>query len=209
MEKTNEYLSANINKYQCQHPFAIKRIGRFYDSLVKLIDFVVPANVLNVGCGEGLDIKNIYERRKNNIEYCCGLDLSFEALKRAKIFLASLRFDIIKGDIYYLPFKLNRFDLILCLEVLEHLAFPEKALKEISQHFKGYCIFSVPNEPLFRLTRLLIFKQNIRRLGNHPEHLNHWSKNKFSQLIRKYFIIDQILTPFPWAIVLCHKKRSK
>jgi 2-polyprenyl-3-methyl-5-hydroxy-6-metoxy-1,4-benzoquinol methylase len=126
----------------------------------------------------------------------------------AKKVLNNLQLDVIKGDIYYLPFTLNRFDLILCLEVLEHLTFPEKVMEEVSIHFNGYCIFSVPNEPLFRLTRLLLFKQNIRKLGNHPEHINHWSRNKFSRLIRKYFIIDQIVTPFPWTIVLCHKKEK-
>ena len=208
MSNTKSYPTTSFNKYHCQHQFAINRIGNFLDNLTQLITLIKPSYIFNIGCGEGLDIKNIYEKGKINIEYCCGLDLNFDALKMAKQMSTNVKFDAIKGDIYYLPSTLNRFDLILCLEVLEHLTFPGKVLKEISQHFNGYCIFSVPNEPLYRLTRLLLFKQNIRQLGNHPEHLNHWSKNKFSRLLRKYFIIDQLVTPFPWTIVLCHKKEE-
>jgi len=208
MSNTKSYPTTNFNKYHCQHQFAINRIGNFLDNLTQLITLIKPSYIFNIGCGEGLDIKNIYEKGEINIEYCCGLDLNFDALKIARQMSTNVKFDAIKGDIYYLPSKLNRFDLILCLEVLEHLTFPGKALKEISHHFNGYCIFSVPNEPLYRLTRLLLFKQNIRQLGNHPEHLNHWSKNKFSRLLRKYFIIDQLVTPFPWTIVLCHKKEE-
>jgi len=208
MSNTKSYPTTNFNKYHCQHQFAINRIGTFLDNLTQLITLIKPSYIFNIGCGEGLDIKNIYEKGEINIEYCCGLDLNFDALKIARQMSTNVKFDAIKGDIYYLPSKLNRFDLILCLEVLEHLTFPGKALKEISHHFNGYCIFSVPNEPLYRLTRLLLFKQNIRQLGNHPEHLNHWSKNKFSRLLRKYFIIDKLVTPFPWTIVLCHKKEE-
>lgn len=208
MTETNEHTSTNFNKYQCLHPFAIKRRDNFFNNIIQFITVVKHSYILNLGCGEGFDIKNIYEKREIEIEYCCGLDLNFEALKMAKEVLFHLPFDAIKGDIHHLPFKLDRFDLILCLEVLEHLPFPEKVLKEISHHFSGYCIFSVPNEPLYRLTRMLLFRQNIRQLGNHPEHLNHWSKNEFSRLIRKYFIIDQVVTPFLWTIVLCHKKEK-
>lgn len=206
MIETNEYSSTNINKYQCQHPFASKRIGRFYDSLIKLIALVRPACILNTGCGEGFDTKIVCE--KVNSAYCCGLDLNSDALKMAQELLTTFRFDAVQGDIYRLPFKLNRFDIVLCLEVLEHLKYPERVLREISRHYNGYCLFSVPNEPLYRLTRLLVFRANIRQLGDHPEHLNHWSKSRFTRLIRRYFTIDQTVTPFPWTIVLCHNKEK-
>ncbi|MCP4372503.1 MAG: class I SAM-dependent methyltransferase [Deltaproteobacteria bacterium] len=204
MPTTNEYSSTNLNKYQCQHPFAVQRIADFSDTLIKLITPVNHAYILNIGCGEGFDIKNILDKNKSNPEFCCGVDLNFDALKVAQKMLSHVPFGVVHGDIYHLPFELRRFTLILCLEVLEHLAEPESVLKEISQNFNGYCIFSAPNEPLYRLTRLLLFRLNVRQLGNHPEHLNNWSKKAFSRLIKKYFIIDQVVTPFPWTIMLCH-----
>jgi ubiquinone/menaquinone biosynthesis C-methylase UbiE len=206
MNKTNEYLSTNFNKYQCDHPFAVRSIDNFFNSLIKLIALVKPSYILNIGCGEGFDIKNICEKGTVNSAYACGLDLNLQALKIARELLYIHRFDAIQGDVYHLPFKLNRFDTVLCLEVLEHLRHPEMVLREISRFCSNHCIFSVPNEPFYRLTRLLIFRQNIRQLGDHPEHLNHWSKDSFTRLVRRYFMIDQIVTPFPWTIVLCRKR---
>lgn len=206
MEELNKYTSSNLSKYQCKSPFAIKRIAEYSNNLVKLVTQVKHSYILNLGCGEGYDIKNIYEKENINIEYCCGLDLNFEALKMARQVLTNIRFDAIKGDINNLPIRPNKFNLLLCLEVLEHLSCPEKVLIDISCHFNGYCIFTVPNEPLYRLTRLLLYRKNIKEFGNHPEHLNLWSKKAFYRLISKYYIIDQVVTSFPWTIILCHKK---
>ncbi len=52
----------------------------------------------------------------------------------------------------------------------------------------------------------MVYKRNIRRLGDHPEHLNHWSKNGITRLISKYFTIEQVVAPFPWTIVLGRSK---
>jgi 2-polyprenyl-3-methyl-5-hydroxy-6-metoxy-1,4-benzoquinol methylase len=206
MNKTSDYSSTNFDKYHCDHPFAVKSIGNFFDNMINLIALVKPSYILDIGCGEGFDIKNICEKGKVDSAYVCGLDLSLGALKVARELPCTHRFDAIQGDVCHLPFMLNRFDTILCLEVLEHLRHPEMVLRDISCFCSDYCIFSVPNEPFYRLTRMLLFKRNIAQLGDHPEHLNHWSKNGFVRLIRRYFTIDQVVAPFPWTIVLCHKR---
>lgn len=130
--KTRDYQTTNLNRYQGDHSFAVERIGNFFDNLIRLITLVKPAYILNIGCGEGFDIKNVCEKGKIDLAYCCGLDLNSEALKMAQELLTTVRFDAIQGDIYHLPFKLSRFDIVLCLEVLEHLKYPERALREIS-----------------------------------------------------------------------------
>lgn len=204
VDQKDDYSSSNYNKYQCNYAFVVKRIDKFTSQLRELIKNVKHANVISIGCGEGFDLRNLVEKSNIDFKFCCGVDIKFKALKIAQKILRKMDFHGINGDAYNIPIKLNRFDLVLCLEVLEHLSHPDKVLEEISEGFSGHCIFSVPNEPLYRLTRLL-FKQNVLQLGNHPEHVNHWSKYTFSRLIEKYFTIDKFLTPFPWTIVLCHK----
>ncbi|MFQ6101260.1 MAG: class I SAM-dependent methyltransferase [Anaerolineae bacterium] len=204
--KTRAYQTTNLSKYQCDHPFVIERVGDFFDSLIELVALVEPSYVLDIGCGEGFDIKNVCERGEISLAHCCGLDMNLRALKMAQELLIAFPFDAIQGDIHHLPLKLDRFDIILCLEVLEHLECPEGVLREISRHYSGYCVFSVPNEPLYRLTRLLLFGRNIRQLGDHPEHVNHWSRSGFVRLIGKHFVIDRVVTPFPWTIVLCRRR---
>jgi SAM-dependent methyltransferase len=183
-------------------------MSAFFDAVIDLMQEVRSEKMLNIGCGEGFDIKHICEHKCSTIQQYFGFDLNIEGLRIARNMLPHLQFDAVCGDICHLPFKLDRFDLILCLEVLEHIRCPERVLKEITRQFNGHCILSVPNEPLYRLTRMVLFRLNIRDLGNHPEHLNNWSKNSFSRLIEKYFVIDQVITPFPWTIVLCRKKEK-
>ena len=199
-------ISSNLEKYQCQHAFAKIRILRFYDTLSKLISSIKPRKIISLGCGEGFDIRNICSRKGVEIEYYCGLDINMSSLEIGRKELNSPGFDAIMGDLYNLPCRLSKFDLILCLEVLEHLLFPEKALREIAQNANAYCVFSVPNEPLYRLARMLVFKKNIRQFGNHPEHMNHWSAIGFKRLLGRYFRVEKVETPFPWTIVLCSSR---
>ena len=89
MNKPTEYLSTNFNKYQCDHPFAVRSIGNFFDSLIKLIALVEPSCILDIGCGEGFDVKNICERGMVNSAYVCGLDSNLQALEMARELLHS------------------------------------------------------------------------------------------------------------------------
>jgi 2-polyprenyl-3-methyl-5-hydroxy-6-metoxy-1,4-benzoquinol methylase len=204
--KTSAHRTTNLEKYQGTHSFAVARIGTFYDNLVRLIDLARPTRILSLGCGEGFDAKHIHEKASLRGARYCGLDLNPKALETAQEVLAGIPFAPIQGDIYHLPFKLNGFDVILCLEVLEHLEHPERILGELARQYKGYCFFSVPNEPFYRLTRMLVYKRDIRRLGDHPEHLNHWSKKGITRLIRKHFTVEQVVTPFPWTIIVGRSK---
>ena len=201
-----EHTSSNLNKYQSQHPYVMNRLDNFYQSMATLAVMSNTTNILTLGCGEGFDIKNIFTLLKNNIKYSCGLDIGFSALKVAEEMLSDFPFDAVNGDINHIPLKLNHFDLILCLEVLEHLIHPENILRYLSQEYKGNCIFSVPNEPLYRLIRMVLFRKNIKHFGNHPEHLHNWSKYTFGRLVKKYFIIKKIVTPFPWTLILCQSR---
>ncbi len=197
--------TTNYDKYTSNHPYVVERIGRFFGDLARLIALVEPMSILSLGCGEGFDLKSICEKSPGS-PYCCGLDLNPGALRVAQELVRNFQFDSIQGDIHHLPFRLDRFDTVLCLEVLEHLEHPEAVMREISQRYNGYCVFSVPNEPLYRLTRMLLFRLNVRQFGNHPDHINHWSKRSFAQLVGQYFVIDQVTTPFPWTMVLCHSR---
>lgn len=51
-------------------------------------------------------------------------------------------------DIQNSRLESNKFDLVVCLEVLEHIADPSKTISEISRIMKNnaYCVISVPIE---------------------------------------------------------------
>ncbi len=96
-------------------------------------------------------------------------------------------------------------DLVLALEVLEHLDEPNKALSELQRVTNKYAIISVPNEPLWRIL-------NMARgaywsdWGNTYGHVNNWSPRAFKKLLETKFNIIQSSYPIPWQIYLCKKK---
>ena len=79
-----------------------------------------------------------------------GLDFLDRAIQLGKNHPPEL--SLKQGNIYELPYEDNSFDVVLCLEVLEHLEYPERALKaELQRVARKYCIVSVPNEPFFQM----------------------------------------------------------
>ncbi len=94
------------------------------------------SSVLDVGCGNGIITNRLISRYK-----VLGLDLNKEALT----YVIAPK---IVGNVGYLPFRDESFDLVLCLEVLEHLPCRvyEKAIEELQRVAKRFIIISVPNE---------------------------------------------------------------
>ncbi len=58
------------------------------------------------------------------------------------------------GDGTALPFADDAFDLVLAIEVLEHVPGPDAALRELSRVCSGTLIASVPLEPIWRAGNL-------------------------------------------------------
>lgn len=197
------YSSTNVNKYNCRHPFVRKRLDDFFKVIVGMMSALESKNVLSLGCGEGLDLRRIHELSPVRFKRYWGLDLKVDALRMGLTVSGDVPFRAVCGDISNLPIKLEMFDLILGLEILEHIRDPREVLEQISHRYIGYCILSVPNEPLYRLTRMLMFRQNIRHFGNHPEHINHWSSSSFQRMLAGYFRIIKVEKPFPWTVILC------
>lgn len=189
--------SRNYKKYTNKNPLMGLVISHFMDQVKQLVDSVDINNILDVGCGEGFVMNSL---DKENI---VGIDISEKALTIASIKNPECSF--CTGDIYNLPFDNNGFDLVIALEVLEHLDKFEIAINEINRVAIKYCIFSVPNEPYFKIMNLLRGK-NITRFGNDIEHVQSWNTKEFVILLKKYFKVIEVKTPFPWTLVLCQKQ---
>ena len=93
--------------------------------------------VLDVGCGTGLNL--IYLKHYGTV---IGLDLSKEALNFCKLRAAE---NLIQADAEKVPFKDDTFDLIIALDLLEHLD-DRDVLKEFYRVLNpnAYLIATVP-----------------------------------------------------------------
>jgi 2-polyprenyl-3-methyl-5-hydroxy-6-metoxy-1,4-benzoquinol methylase len=203
------YSSTNLNKYTCTYPLAIRLIDGFSNVIIEMIKDIPHEKIISLGCGEGQDIKHILVKNDVRFDLCCGLDIQLDALRYAQKELQQSHFYAVNGDICEIPLKLSKFNLLFCLEVLEHLKNPEMVLSKISKNFSGYYVISVPFEPLYRLTRMILLRQDIRRLGNHPDHLHCWTLWGLRRLVNKYFAVNRICVSYPWSIILCHTNGKK
>ena len=127
-----------------------------------------------------------------------GVDISHNALSIGKNLHPHLA--IGHGDIYDLPYKDDSFDMVICSEVLEHLAFPAKAMEELVRVSKKYCLLAVPHEPYFTIANFLRGK-NWSTWGNDKGHINHWTAGNFKSFTTTWFFSQQFRQTFPWQII--------
>ena len=188
----------NLQKYESRNPVQRFLIWYFHRRVGELVASTGARTVLDVGCGEGFTIERLLsEDGRLPIQ---GLDYDWGALLRAKskhpeVFLQM-------GDIQRLPYAGGSFDLVLCLQVLEHLSEPMTALEELRRVSGEHCLISVPNEPFFMGSNFLRAK-NVKAWGNDPEHLQHWTAGQFLSMVGQHFVVERVVYPFPWVVALC------
>ena len=137
--------------------------------------------ILDIGCGAGT--LSFYMASRGN--YVRGIDISSKAIGACKISAQNL------GIIQNTIFRVARFpkvtidesfDLVLCVETLEHLIKDSLAIKKISGYLKtnGITIISIPSieAPLHRLG---LTRKFDRRVG----HLRRYNLNKITKLLKK------------------------
>ncbi|MFP4025857.1 MAG: class I SAM-dependent methyltransferase [Thiohalospira sp.] len=189
-------------KYVSKNPISRGLINNFSKSLSKLISSIKFYNILDVGCGEGVMLASM--QRYLIDKECYAIDIDYRNIRDAKINFPGGKYS--QGSIYELKFDNDSFDLVTCLEVLEHLEDPVKGLSEIQRVARQHVILSVPREPIWRILNMTRLKY-WSKLGNTPGHLNNWSKNQFISIIEDHFHIIKILNPLPWTMVLCEVKK--
>ena len=128
-----------------------------------------------------------------------GLDLRPDALTEARRRWRSTRF--VEANLFDPAYDNERYHTVMALEVLEHLFEPEKVLKRLVSMADEYVLLTVPNAPWFQLMNL-VRGRDLIRLGNHPEHINHWNKDTFSEFVSPYAEVIDVTTRFPFVILL-------
>lgn len=188
----------HTQKYTSGNPAIRWLTARFLTALTGMVDTVGQASgpathPLEVGAGEGVIAAMLHARFGSAV----ALDLPDAGLRgewRSRPGPAYLH-----ADARALPFADRRFDLIVCVEVLEHLEDPSAGLAEMARVGCRDLVLSVPREPIFR-TCNLVTGRYIPALGNTPGHLNHWSTRSFARFVGQVGTVRRVSTPFPWTI---------
>ena len=182
------------DKYASTNPLERKMMAGFFRALDHMLDGMTPATIVEVGAGEGRITGRLAERFPGAT--VIGLDLQDDALLDEWL---NLGVPMFFGDATRLPFADRSIDLIIGLEVLEHIPQPERALAEIARVGKA-AVMSVPNEPIWRVGNVAR-RRYISDWGNTPGHINHWSTRSFRQFVSQRFDITKSASPLPWTMV--------
>lgn len=184
-------------KYTSANPAIRWLTNRWVAQLSAVIDRAAREGVthtLEVGAGEGVISEHLYRR----LGWVAAIDLPDAGLRAEWRSRPGPHY--LHADAHRLPFRAASFDLVVCVEVLEHLEDPEAGLRDLARVGRRDLILSVPREPLFRASNLLAGRY-VRRLGNTPGHLNHWSSRSFQAFVSQIGEIRTVRTPYPWTIV--------
>jgi len=195
MDYQEEYINKNPNMH-------------LEDSLLKLgqISLVIPSSLkvkslLDVACGAGLITLKMVEKLKSKDNV--GIDISRAMINKAK----ELDKDGVViwkvTDVFKYNAK-NKFDLVICVDILEHVEHDLKFLKKVGQ-LGRYVVIKTPLEKSTfskLLVKLKIFdpwKDTEIRYG----HIQHYDEKDLNNLFLqcKLKVVDSISVPMP--------KRSK
>ena len=131
-------------------------------------------SVLDIGCGEGVFVEELLDRGFLQVR---GVDNNYSS-------------DIVaKGDVLSLPFDNEQFDVVLLLDVIEHVSveLQAQALKEVFRvvRNKGTLVASIPNLSHLASRIRFLLKGNFVRTSSVDKHPGDRPIKEFLSLLKK------------------------
>jgi 2-polyprenyl-3-methyl-5-hydroxy-6-metoxy-1,4-benzoquinol methylase len=199
-ETPDVVIGNHTQKYTSKNPAIRWLTERWLENLEAIFDKIAAEEAipmrraLEIGCGEGVISAKLHSRFAD----VTGLDLPDANLRALWLDVPGPQF--LHGDAHRLPFRDKQFDLVVSVEVLEHLTDPRAGLREMARVCRRHLVVSVPREPIFRSCNLVTGRY-VKDLGNTPGHLNHWSAGSFADFIGEVGLVREATKPFPWTTV--------
>jgi ubiquinone/menaquinone biosynthesis C-methylase UbiE len=110
---------------------------KVFKSFLKSIDIPLEGkNILEVGCGAGYGLVQIYEDFKPKEYYAFDINPKMVAISRKRVENHNLPIQLFVGDVRDLELPSDKFDLVFIFTVLHHVEGWPNALKEINRVIK-------------------------------------------------------------------------
>jgi ubiquinone/menaquinone biosynthesis C-methylase UbiE len=139
--------------------------------------------VLDAGCGTGYGTLMLIEGGAASVT---AIDIAEDAVGQT-LERVDGRAEVVLGDVHQLPFDDASFDMVVCLEVIEHLDGQDAALAEFARVLRpeGFLVISSPN-------------RDVYTPGN-PHHVHEYTPPEFREALSRLFPSVTLLRQHAWV----------
>jgi SAM-dependent methyltransferase len=187
IERSGEYLERGdyhrrLDRKWRYYPIYVEKMRLLEQYLAR---FPREKTIVDLGCGEGVLVERLRARGYD----IRGIDLHYESEC------------VERGDITATGLAAGSVDLVLCLDVIEHLGFAEQelAVREIRRILKpgGTLVATIPNLAHLSSRLAFLFTGNLLRTSAIERHPGDRPVNEYKRLFRRHFELRRVRGIFP------------
>ena len=150
---------------RCVAEYLVEARKDFYREVLNNCQMYLHGRVVDVGCGPGFVAQALSS--SGLVREIYGFDFSAASIKRCREEVPGGHFFV--GDVYRASCRNESFDVVICMETLEHLEEPDMAIRELFRLCRdgGHVIITVPNGAS----------------DQYVGHINFWTEEAFRALL--------------------------
>ncbi len=128
LENMESFFDKRAESYENHMLNNVEGTDMFYKETAKLIPARENIYILDLGCGTGLEIDEIFKINKN--VFITGIDLSANMLDilQSKLKEHSGRIELIKGSYFNVDFGMSKFDVAVSVQTMHHFSKEQKVM---------------------------------------------------------------------------------
>lgn len=184
---SDSYIDQNPDLHEADSDWKIKKLIPYIDTCVAKISSP-EISILDVGGGAGVILAKLSDyieqtHNKTSTKYCLDLSPGMLAVQKKN----NPKATIIQKDITTSGLKDKQIDILLMIDVLEHVEDPIAVLKEIKR-ITNFAIFKVPLEDswYYKTMAVLTRGKHRQRIIDHIGHINIYSKHSLEAQLAQH-----------------------